>query len=66
MNGGIEFFQLPLNGAGTPYVECLSSYIGRLARAHRIPTQSLLTLLGGLTGHSFAKTKDLLRGSGGP
>ena len=65
MNGGIEFFQLPVNGAGTPYVECLSSYIGRLARAHRIPTQSLLTLLGGLTGHSFAKTKDLLRGSGG-
>src|SRR5579859_5215273 len=35
-------FTLPPRGLGTPEVESLSSYIARLAKAHRVPTGVLV------------------------
>jgi hypothetical protein len=38
-------FSLPPIGIGTPGIECLTSYIGRLAWAHSISTSKLITKL---------------------
>jgi hypothetical protein len=37
------YYPLPLIGADTPHVECLSSYMGRLAFAHSVTMGDLLT-----------------------
>ena len=55
-----DFFPLEVMGTGTEYVESLTSYITRLAAAHRISSQALLALLNRRGKLGFCNTWSLM------